>query len=155
MHIKVTISNSLWPDGRPARAAGRMLGICSQSSCCCSRKMKSALNPAAAPLRLTFDCRVARGVGDLGLTIGYLAFSPTSAHALSSAQRASQHISKMQSYASDLAAGMTRRGMRSTSKASCQPYQAIGQATDTTEGYQTATCTDSWRLVARGVCCPA
>jgi hypothetical protein len=39
-------------------------------------------------------------------------------------------------YASGPAAGMTRRGMRSTSKASCQPYQAIGQATDTTEGYQ-------------------
>jgi hypothetical protein len=41
----------------------------------------------------------------------------------------------MQSYASSPAAGMTRRGMRSTSIASCQPYLAIGQATDTTEGY--------------------
>jgi hypothetical protein len=41
----------------------------------------------------------------------------------------------MQSYASGPAAGMTRRGMRSTSMASCQPYLAIGQATDTTEGY--------------------
>jgi hypothetical protein len=39
----------------------------------------------------------------------------------------------MQNYASGPAAGMTRRGMRSTNKASCPPYQAKGQAT---EGYQ-------------------
>jgi hypothetical protein len=97
--------------------------------------MKSALQPAAAPLRLAFDCRVARGVGGLGLAIGYLSFSPTSTHALSSVQRASQHTSQMQRYASGPAAGMTRRGMRSTGKASCQQYQAIGQGTDTTEGY--------------------
>jgi hypothetical protein len=97
--------------------------------------MKSTLNPAAAPLRLTFDCRVERGVGGLGLPIGSLAVSPTSTHAHSSVQRASQHTSQMQSYASGPAAGMTRRGMRSTGKASCQPYQAIGQATDTTDGY--------------------
>jgi hypothetical protein len=32
---------------------------------------------------------------------------------------------------------MTRRGIRGTSKACCQPYQAIGQVTDTTKGYQT------------------
>jgi hypothetical protein len=99
--------------------------------------MKSALNPAAAPLGFIFDCRVVRGVGGLGLKIGYLAVSPTSTHALSSVQRASQHTSQMQTYASGPAAGMTRRGMRSTSKASCEPYQAIGQATDTTEGYPT------------------
>jgi hypothetical protein len=36
--------------------------------------------------------------------------------------------------ANGIAAGMTGHGMRSTSKASCQSYQAIGQAT---EGYQT------------------
>jgi hypothetical protein len=41
----------------------------------------------------------------------------------------------MQSYASGPAAGMTRRGMRSTSKASCQPYQA-------TEGL-IVTCTQA------------
>jgi hypothetical protein len=55
--------------------------------------MKFALNPAAAPLRLTFDCRVVRGVGGLGLAIGYLVVSSTSTHALSSVQRASQHTS--------------------------------------------------------------
>jgi hypothetical protein len=128
-------SNSLWPGGRLARAAGCLLGICLQISCCCSHKMKSALNSAAAPLRLTFDCRVARGVNGLGLAIGYLAVFTPPTHALSSVQRASQHTSQMQSYASCPAAGMTRRGMRSTSMASCQPYLAIGQATDTTEGY--------------------
>jgi hypothetical protein len=128
-------SNNLWPGGRLARAAGCLLGICSQISCCCSHKMKSALNSAAAPLRLTFDCRVARGVNGLGLAIGYLAVSTPLTHALSSVQRASQHTSQMQSYASSPAAVMTRRGMRSTSMASCQPYLAIGQATDTTEGY--------------------
>jgi hypothetical protein len=126
----------LWPGGRLARALDCLLGICSQGSCCCSHEMKSALNMAAAPLRLKLDCRVARGVGGLGLAIGYLAVSPTLTHALSSVQRASQHTSQMQSYASGPAAGMTRRGMRSTSKGSRQPYQAIGQATDTTEGYQ-------------------
>jgi hypothetical protein len=120
-------SNSLWPGGRLARAADCLLGICSQGSCCCSHKMKSALDPAAAPISSTFDCRVARGVGGLGLALGYLAVSPTSTHAHSSV--ASQHTSQKQSYASGPAAGMTRHGMRSTSKASCQPYQAIGQAT--------------------------
>jgi hypothetical protein len=88
--------------------------------------MKSALNPAAAPLRLTFDCRVERGVGGLVLVLGYLAVSPTSTHAPSSVQRASQHTSQMQRYAGGPAAGMTWRGMRSTSKARCQPYPAIG-----------------------------
>jgi hypothetical protein len=83
-------------------------------------------------------CRVARGVGGLGLANGYLAVSPTSTHALSSVQRASQHTCQMQSYACGPAAGMTGRGMRSTSQASCQlQCQAIGQATDTAEGYQT------------------
>jgi hypothetical protein len=133
-HNNVIKSNSLCPGGRLARAAGCLLGICSQISCCCSHKRQSALSSAAAPLRLTFDCRVARGVHGLGLAIGYLA--PTSSHALSSVQRASQHTSQMQSYASDPAAGITRRGMHSTSMASCQSYLAIGQATDTTEGYQ-------------------
>jgi hypothetical protein len=47
----VTISNSLWPGGRLARAAGCLLGICSQVSCCCSHKMHTALNRAAAPAR--------------------------------------------------------------------------------------------------------
>jgi hypothetical protein len=83
--------------------------------------MKSALKPAAAPLRLTFDCRVARGVGGLGLTIGYLAVSPTSTHALSSVHQANEHTSQLQGYASGPAAGMTRHGMRSTSSASYQP----------------------------------
>jgi hypothetical protein len=53
--------------------------------------MKSTLNPAAAPLSLIFDCRVARGVGGLGLAIGYLVVSPAP-HALfqSSAQASTQ-----------------------------------------------------------------
>jgi hypothetical protein len=132
---RVTISNNLWPSGRIARAAGCLLGICSQILCCCSHKIKPALNSAAAPLCSTFDCRVARGVNGLGLAIGSLAVYTTSTHAYSSVQRASQHTSQMQSYASGPAACMTRRGMRSTSMARCQPYPAIGQATDTTEGY--------------------
>jgi hypothetical protein len=57
----------------------------------------------------------------------------TSTHAPPSVERASKHTSQMQSYASGPAHGMTRRVIRSTSKASCQPYQAIRQAT---EGYQ-------------------
>jgi hypothetical protein len=87
--INGIISNSLWPGGRLAGAAGCLLVICSQGSCCCSHTMKSALNPAAATRSLTFDCWVARGVGGLGLTLGYLAVSPTSTHAPSSVHRAS------------------------------------------------------------------
>jgi hypothetical protein len=111
----------------PSEGCRLLAGHLLARSCCCSHKMKSALNPAAAPLQGS------AGVGGLGMAIGYLAVSPTSTHALSSVQRASQNTSQMQSYTSGPAAGMTRRGMRSTRKASCQPYQAIGQAK---EGYQ-------------------
>jgi hypothetical protein len=130
IYINVVIRNSLWTGGRLARIAGCLLGMCSHGSCCSSHKMKSALNPGAAPSSLTFDCRVARGVGGLGLALGYLAVFLSSTHAPSSVQRLSQHTtSQMQSNASGPAAGMNRCGMRSTSKARCQPYQAIGQAT--------------------------
>jgi hypothetical protein len=48
-YVKVVKNNSLGPGGCLARAAGCLLGICSQGSCCCSHKMKFAQNPAAAP----------------------------------------------------------------------------------------------------------
>jgi hypothetical protein len=79
----VTISNSLWLDGRLAKAAGCLLGICSQGSCCCGHKIKSALNPVAAPLSFLFDCGAARCVSGLGLAIDYQVDSPTSTHARS------------------------------------------------------------------------
>jgi hypothetical protein len=66
--IKLDMSISIWPGGRLARAAGCLLPA--QGSGYCSHAMKSALNLAAAPASLAFDCRVARGVGGLGLALG-------------------------------------------------------------------------------------
>jgi hypothetical protein len=52
-------------------AADCLLRVCSKGSCYSSHKAKSALNPDTAPFDCsTFDCRVARGVGGLGLVLG-------------------------------------------------------------------------------------
>jgi hypothetical protein len=68
--IKAVMSISLWPGVCLARAAGSLLGNCAQGLGYCSHEMKSALNLAAAPASLAINCRVARGVGGLGLALG-------------------------------------------------------------------------------------